>query len=261
MRCRGAFSLIELPVVRKAFSLIELLVVIAIIGLLAMLLAPSLGRARILTRRVVCMARLGNIRTGVMTYAAANKGDLFPCRWRNVQLSLNPALEGGTGEDAIDWVKAAEGVGLTGEAWECIDRPGACQWEMVWPALIIGYQYFGGIRKWTNPWGTFDSRSPVTVSKSRGDWVLAADCTIKIDQVWGGGRPTAYGNMPVHRDKDPWPVGGNQVYVDGSAEWVPFEKMAFIHNWHGEGKWNRACYWYQRDLGDFDPPAEAMARP
>ena len=125
--------------------------------------------------------------------------------------------------------------------------------------MIIGYQYFGGIQTWTNPWGSFPSRSPVRQDTARTDWVVAADCVMKIDMVWGGGRPTAYGNMPQHRGRNPWPEGGNQAYVDGSADWVRFEKMVFIHNWHVN--WSRACYWYQRDLGEFDPPAEAMGKP
>ena len=42
--------------------------------------------------------------------------------------------------------------------------------------------------------------------------------------VWGGGRPTAYGNMPQHRRRNPWPEGGNEVRTDGSAFRAPFEK-------------------------------------
>ena len=244
---------------RKAFTLVELLVVVTIIAVLAALILPSLGRALILARRTLCRTRLRNISNGANTYCAGADGEYFQCRWRDVQIALNPAFEGQTGEDAIDWIKAAEGVGLKGKAWECPDRPGSCQIEAGYPQLIIGFQYFGGIKKWTNPWGTFDSCSPVRKDKAKPEWVLAADCTMKVDLVWGGGRPTAYGNMPQHRGSDPWPEGGNQLYVDGSADWVPFEKMVFIHNWHGD--WSRACYWYQRDLGEFDPPEEARAQP
>jgi type II secretory pathway pseudopilin PulG len=52
--------------------LIELLVVIAIIALLLALLAPSLDRAKELTRRVVCASNLRQIHTGIFTYADAN---------------------------------------------------------------------------------------------------------------------------------------------------------------------------------------------
>ena len=242
---------------REAFTLVELLVVVAIIAILVTMIVPSLGRVRIMTRRVVCRTRLNNIRTGAMSYLASTRGEFLQCRWRDVQIAFNPKLSD-SGDDAVDWVKAVQSVGLEGEAWECPDRPGSYQWEPGFPQMIIGFQYFGGIKKWTNPWGTFDARTPVRADQAGSDWVLAADCTMKIDMVWGGGRETAYGNMPQHRGASPVPEGGNQVYVDGSADWVPFEKMIFIHNWHGD--WSRANYWYQRDLGDFNPPEEALAR-
>ena len=76
--------------------------------------------------------------------------------------------------------------------------------------------------------------------------------------VWGGGRPTAYGNMPQHRWRNPWPEGGNEVRTNGSAFWVPFEEMYFIHSW---GTWSRIAYFYQKDLGEYVPPPEARAQP
>jgi hypothetical protein len=64
--------------------------------------------------------------------------------------------------------------------------------------------------------------------------------------------------MPVHRGPNPWPEGGNQVHVDGSAAWVAFEETIFIHSWGGQ---SRVAYFYQRDLGDYQPPADALAKP
>jgi prepilin-type N-terminal cleavage/methylation domain-containing protein len=56
------------------FSLIELLVVIAIIALLVTILAPSIGRAKELTRRVVCAANLHHWHIGLAAYAASHNG-------------------------------------------------------------------------------------------------------------------------------------------------------------------------------------------
>ncbi len=241
----------------RAFTLIELLVVIAILALLLAILAPSLSRAKRLARRAVCRSRLHGIGTGMNSYAAANRGFVIPCRFRSVQLCLNYKV-GSSGDDAIDWVAAAAAYNMKGDIWECPDRPGAYTDNDIYYQMLLGYQYFGGIRTWTNPWGKFPSRSPDQLGVSGSGWVLAADCTMKIDSVWGGGRPSAYANMPQHRADDPWPEGGNHVYADGSAGWVEFQKMIYIHSWGG---WARIAYWYQRDLGEFVPPEAAMAKP
>jgi len=77
----SAFTLIELPAVRKrkaiAFTLIELLVVVAIISLLLSLILPALGRARTQAKVVVCAANQRSIGVGWHLYLAANK-DVFP---------------------------------------------------------------------------------------------------------------------------------------------------------------------------------------
>ena len=138
--------------------------------------------------------------------------------------------------------------------WTCPNRPGFPTYEAEYPQFVIGYQYFGGIATWLNPAGTFTSRSPVKTTLARPGWCLAADCIMKIDGVWGGGRATAYKDMPQHRGaRGLVPAGGNNVFIDGSASWVRFKEMFYLHTWNADG--SRIAYFYQNDLGDCDTPA------
>jgi prepilin-type N-terminal cleavage/methylation domain-containing protein/prepilin-type processing-associated H-X9-DG protein len=61
----------------RAFTLIELLVVISIIALLLAILIPMLGKARSLSKRVVCAGNLRQINLAVHLYTEANN-DTYP---------------------------------------------------------------------------------------------------------------------------------------------------------------------------------------
>ena len=76
---------------------------------------------------------------------------------------------------------------------------------------------------------------------------------MKIDGAWGGKkgvtRDSAYKDMPPHRFSNGLPEGGNEVFVDGSAQWIKFQKMYFLHSWDNE----RVSYMFQQDV---DPKLE-----
>jgi prepilin-type N-terminal cleavage/methylation domain-containing protein len=250
-----------------AFTLIELLFSIAIIGILAALLLSSVSRAKSKSLRAVCLNNLRQIGIGRAVYAGDNHDYVIPAK-RNkpddptdgsfVQLCL---------EDQT--VKSTMTVGLEISSsnhmsiWTCPDRPGLPIYEKITAKegievnqWILGYQYFGGITNWVNPSfpDGIPSRSPVKLSQAKPGWCLAADADIKAGQ-WGAistyhpGPP--FENMPPHGStRLAAPPGGNELFVDGSAQWIKFEQMYFLHSWDA----SRVSYMFQEDVGPLLEP-------
>lgn len=251
--CRRQLLGALVPARACAFTLIELLVVISIIAILAALLLPALSSAKERARRVACVGNLRQIGVGMSMYANENRDRVVEARNKTVQNCLNPPE-----------AQAAATVYLIVDSdrnsvWACPNRPGLPKYEARYDQWVIGYQYFGGIEEWHNPAGTFKSRSPIKLTNARPYWVLAADCVMKINGKWGGqesgDREFVYANMPQHRSgKSMVPVGGNQLFCDGSVKWIKFESMFFLHTWSSDTSWSssRIGFWYQDPI-DFEP--------
>jgi prepilin-type N-terminal cleavage/methylation domain-containing protein len=245
------------------FNLIELLVVIAIICILAALLFPVLSSGKERGKRAQCMNNLHQIGIAMLMYAGENRDFLISAKQQDsnkpehfafVQIGLDPPS-----------VRAAETVGLkvvSNNIWTCPNRPGLPVYEAIpniriTPQWVIGYQYFGGIKTWMNP--SFPkgipSRSPVKLTQSRPFWCLAADAVIKVDGTWGKtsvDRPLTWSNLPPHHEpKGLLPLGGNELFVDGSARWIQFKAMHYLTTWQPNFS-ARRCFFYQ-DPQDFDP--------
>jgi len=252
----------------EGFTLIELLVVIAIIAILAAMLLPVLASAQERAKRIECLANLKQIGMGAILYAGdyndkvppGNQGLTSP---QFVQSAINDIVV--TNLDTYMKLSSINNHSV----WTCPDRSTLLPFDDGQGQTYIGFSYMCGMTNWSNipplPAGSLSTWSPIKLGTSKPWWVIGADGIMKSGSTWVGqsqafvgssGAPWEYGDVPPHKrgsDCD----GGNEVFVDGSARWCPWQSMHNFNSYSGIGG-GVEVFWYQ-DMQDFSSAQAKIA--
>ena len=96
--------------------------------------------------------------------------------------------------------------------------------------------------------------------------MLAADVIAQPDGInWylplQPGATSGWTDLPAHHTADTMvPQGGNEVFCDGSAQWIDIHKMYMLHSWAdpSSGGAVRNLYIYQ-DMSDYPLMLHALS--
>ena len=196
------------------FSLVELLVVITILATLTGLLVPALGRAKEITRRVVCATHLRGLGVALKMYANANDG-WYPVEdiCGNPQPVLKQSLFPGYVSDGdMFYCPSADQIEPYAQSTE-YGGPGGdsvINTDDNWARSYITYKFFSMTRR--------DTRMPLPLRLSEYPHLLKDDSPSQRWLMSDWVRKDA----PVfpHWQKGGWGGGRNVLFADTSVQFV-----------------------------------------
>ncbi len=244
----------------SAFTLIELLVVIAIVSILVALVIPSLGRAREVSRQLVCASNVKTWALVLTNYASDNKGK-YPFRNSAIlqipgsawEKQTNPYIDNGS-----PVVSKPHKIFFCPEG--IIPPASQEQWSNI-NGRAMEYGIFAGM---VGQLGSSSPRSPLSVEDTYDAFnrpkVLLADVNRWNPNVTTPSVGTALhsthantslpinqypsGAMPGFIYYAGIPRGLNVAYVDGSVRWNRWDRMDFTKYTSSSG--NFASYMWDK---------------
>ena len=223
---------------RKGFTLIELLVVIAIIAILAAMLLPALGRAKSKAKRIACLNNIKQLTLASIMEAGDNEGK-FPDSGVTYLYYISASMR----NTMMNTYK------IQRQSFYC---PANYGWntDQLWlfpngqqtDPSVTGYFYFAGNVAFNTAanipnyypnsgalpgGGNLSGNLPVFPLKDTDKPyypLIWTDMTAKYAGDWW--RDRSAGTCRVNHFEKEKPVGANEGYQDGHAEWVQFSKYS-----------------------------------
>jgi prepilin-type N-terminal cleavage/methylation domain-containing protein/prepilin-type processing-associated H-X9-DG protein len=203
---------------KKGFTLLELLVAIAIIAILAALLLPAIQKAKERGRRAVCLSNLRQLGNALCIYAnendcwlPAHPGAVGPWLW-DLPITTRNALIYAGAQRHIFYCPS----GSMQDSDELWSFSGYCVTGYFW--LLERYNRQLPPLRGKSYQTKIDSGNP-TESEIVIDAVISQSGN--FTEVWGGWNKP---HRTSHLDKNR-PAGGNILFLDGHADWRPFDRM------------------------------------